>query len=84
MVYVNQAEPQLEQKTVDALNKLKQKTIQEFSLFLNKVSKGKNPDYTFIMNELNLIDIVYCKSDEYKFYFLLQKYLKTKWQVKVF
>lgn len=57
--------------TVDAL---KQKVIDDFCKLILQLEKGKRPEYYFIIEELNLIDI-YDYLDNNKKQTLLQVYL---------
>lgn len=67
---------------VDALNKLKSKTAEEFSKFLCKVSKGYKPDYQFILEEISFIDLIENKEiDDNLSLIALQYYLNNQWQI---
>lgn len=67
------------QKDVDALEI---KVISEFNKFMHSIGKGHRPDYQFIINEINLLNLL--KDDEIeqdKFIFILQYFLTNKWKM---
>ena len=64
-------------EVVDAVNKLQNKITIEFSRLLRLVSKGRKPDYSQILEELNLLDNINT-FDNKELYFLLQTYNNKK------
>lgn len=83
---MNQSEAQagMEPKTVVALNRLKSKIILDFKTLLKHASKGRALNYNYILEELSLVDGLYCSDYQQEFYFMLQKYINTKWETKLF
>lgn len=41
---------------MDAINKLKQKTINDYLACINKLSKGYRVDYSLILHEISFIE----------------------------
>lgn len=83
---MNQSEVQadMEPRTVVALNRLKSKIIIDFKTLLKNVSKGKLLNYNYILEEISLVDGLYCSDYQQKYYVMLQKYINTKWETKLF
>lgn len=48
---------------MDAISKLKLKTIKDFNMFLNRANKGYILDYTIILHQISFIQI-YQKFDK--------------------
>lgn len=83
MVYANLIQP-TSQKAVDAdaLNKLKEKIICEYTLLLSRIRKGYKLDYEFIMEEISFVDLIKDnKIDDKLSLVALQYYINNKWQM---
>lgn len=83
MAYANLIQPTSQKIVdVDALNKLKQKVICEFTELLCKVRKGYRLDYEFIMEEISFVDLIKDnKIDDKLSLSALQYYINNKWQM---
>ena len=83
MAYVNLIQS-LSQRTadVDALNKLKEKIICEYTSLLSRIRKGYKLDYEFIMEEISFVDLIKDnKIDDKLSLSALQYYINNKWQM---
>ena len=69
------------QEIVDAVNSLQLKFLQEYKKLLAYITKGKQVDYDFLLEELNLLDNVN-NFDNRELYFLLQLYNSNEWVVQ--
>lgn len=64
-----------------AINELKQKICREYNNLICLVQKGYKPDYSFILDEISLIELVEDYNiDNRKILTALQYYLHNKWQ----
>lgn len=76
-VNVSSSNSQIED--ADAINKLKNKIICEYKRLIKLLNKGYKPDYQFIKDEMNFIDLQKELDNQI---FLLQFYLNNKWQTQ--
>lgn len=67
---------------VDAVNKLKLKVICEYQNLIKMIQKGYKLDYSFIMEEISLIELLEdFELDERPSLFVTQYYLNNKWEI---
>lgn len=83
MVYANLIQPtSIKTVDADALNKLKDKVICEYTALLSRVRKGYKLDYEFILEEISFIDLIKDnKIDDKLSLSALQYYINNKWQM---
>lgn len=78
---VNLNTSNLHQGDVDAVNDLKKKVIHEYYTLLSYIEKGYRLDYQFILEEINLIEMLQdADMHSYPSLFVLQFYLNNKWE----
>lgn len=77
IVSVNPPEPTRRDPLVDAL---KEKVINEFSLFVHKLNQGYFPNYEFILEEILFLELIEKDATDNDSS-VLQYYLNNEWIV---